>query len=76
MSTYFLEPTPCTRNTVCCFGVTAFGANIRLSTYVAPLITLGPLLFVSLGMLVGTVTETQGSAGVIGNIMTLPMIFL
>jgi len=58
------------------FGVGAFGANIRLSIYVAPLIIIGPFLFVSLGMLVGTVTKTQESAGVVGNIITFPMMFL
>jgi len=58
------------------FGVAAFGANIRLSLYIVPLIVLGPILFVSLGMLVGTVTKTQESAGVVGNIITFPMIFL
>jgi len=58
------------------FGVAAFGANIRLSLYIVPLIVLGPILFVYLGMLVGTVTKTQESAGVVGNIITFPMIFL
>jgi|GEM_PF-1696164 hypothetical protein len=38
------------------FGVMAFGANIHLSLCAATLIIIGPLLFVSLGMLVGTVT--------------------
>jgi len=57
-------------------GTVAFNANIRLSLYVVPLIVLGPLLFVSLGMLVGTVTKTQESAGVVGNIITFPMMFL
>lgn len=58
------------------FGRTVFHADVRLSLYAAPLIILGPLLFVSLGMLVGTVTRTQESAGIIGNIVTFPMMFL
>jgi ABC-2 type transport system permease protein len=37
---------------------------------------LGPMLFASLGMLVGTVTKNPETAGVIGNIVTFPMMFL
>ncbi|MEM3670892.1 MAG: ABC transporter permease [Thermoprotei archaeon] len=58
------------------FGVGVFGADVRLSLLIVPAIVLGPLLFVSLGMLVGTVTKTQESAGVVGNIITFPMMFL
>ena len=37
---------------------------------------LGPMLFASLGMLVGTVTKSPETAGVIGNAVTFPMMFL
>jgi len=37
---------------------------------------LGPMLFASLGMLVGTLTKNPETAGVIGNIVTFPMMFL
>jgi ABC-2 type transport system permease protein len=37
---------------------------------------LGPTLFAALGMLVGTVTKNPETAGVIGNIVTFPMMFL
>jgi ABC-2 type transport system permease protein len=57
-------------------GTSLFGAHISLSIWIAPFIVIGPLLFVSLGMLIGTVTKTQESAGVIGNIVTFPMMFL
>jgi ABC-2 type transport system permease protein len=57
-------------------GVELFGANITLSPWIAPFLLIGPLFFVALGMLVGTVTKSQESAGVIGNIITFPMMFL
>jgi ABC-2 type transport system permease protein len=57
-------------------GTYVFGAHIALSLSIVPFIVIGPLLFVSLGMLVGTVTKSQESAGVIGNIVTFPMMFL
>jgi ABC-2 type transport system permease protein len=57
-------------------GVFAFGAHITLSLWLIPFLILGPTLFASLGMLVGTVTKNPETAGVIGNIVTFPMMFL
>jgi len=57
-------------------GTLLFGANIRITVWVLPFVILGSLLFVSLGMLVGTITKSIESAGVIGNIITFPMMFL
>jgi ABC-2 type transport system permease protein len=57
-------------------GVAAFGANVTLTVWLIPFLILGPLLFASLGMLVGTVTKNPETAGVIGNIVTFPMMFL
>ncbi|MCL1978441.1 MAG: ABC transporter permease [Candidatus Bathyarchaeota archaeon] len=57
-------------------GVFAFGAHVTLSPWLIPFLILGPLLFASLGMLVGTVTKNPETAGVIGNIVTFPMMFL
>jgi ABC-2 type transport system permease protein len=57
-------------------GVFAFGAHITLSLWLLPFLILGPTLFASLGMLVGTVTKNPETAGVIGNIVTFPMMFL
>ena len=59
-----------------CSGSYAFGANITLTAGIIPFLLLGPTLFASLGMLVGTVTKTPETAGVIGNIVTFPMMFL
>jgi ABC-2 type transport system permease protein len=58
------------------FGVELFGAHITFSLWIVPFLLIGPIFFVALGMLVGTVTKSQESAGVIGNIITFPMIFL
>ncbi|MCL4429619.1 MAG: ABC transporter permease [Chloroflexi bacterium] len=57
-------------------GVFAFGAHVTLSLWLIPFLVLGPMLFASLGMLVGTVTKNPETAGVIGNIVTFPMMFL
>jgi len=57
-------------------GILAFGAHITLSVWIVPLLLLGPTLFAALGMLVGTVTKEPETAGVVGNIVTFPMMFL
>ena len=57
-------------------GVLAFGAHVTLTLWLIPFLILGPMLFASLGMLVGTVTKNPETAGVIGNIVTFPMMFL
>ena len=57
-------------------GVAAFGAHISLSLWLAPFLILGPMLFASMGMLVGTVAKTPETASVIGNVVTFPMMFL
>jgi len=57
-------------------GVFAFGAHITLSLAIIPFLLIGPLLFVSLGMLVGTVSNSVESAAVVGNLVTFPMMFL
>jgi ABC-2 type transport system permease protein len=57
-------------------GTFAFGAHVTLTVWLIPFLVLGPMLFASLGMLVGTVTKNPETAGVIGNIVTFPMMFL
>ncbi len=57
-------------------GIIAFGAHVTLTIWIIPLLLLGPTLFASLGMLVGTVSKTPETAGVVGNIVTFPMMFL
>ncbi|MFH0897399.1 MAG: hypothetical protein V1850_05055 [Candidatus Bathyarchaeota archaeon] len=52
--------------------VFAFNAHIILSTWLIPLLILGPTFFASLGMLVGTVTKSPETAGVVGNVITFP----
>ncbi len=57
-------------------GVLLFDAHVTLTVWLIPFLLLGPTLFASLGMLVGTVTKNPETAGVIGNIVTFPMMFL
>ncbi len=57
-------------------GVLAFGAHVTLTAWLIPFLILGPMLFAALGMLIGTVTKNPETAGIIGNIVTFPMMFL
>jgi len=57
-------------------GVFVFGATINLTVWLIPFFILGPMLFCSLGMLVGTITKSVETASVVGNIITFPMMFL
>ncbi len=57
-------------------GVYGFGAHMTLTPWLIPFLILGPMLFSSLGMLVGTMTKSVESASVLGNIITFPMMFL
>ncbi|MDG6926679.1 MAG: ABC transporter permease [Nitrososphaerota archaeon] len=58
------------------FGIVAFGAHIALTPWIIPFLLIGPFMFVSLGMLVGTVSTSVESAAVVGNLITFPMMFL
>jgi ABC-2 type transport system permease protein len=57
-------------------GAYVFGAHIALNWGIAVFLILGPFFFVSLGMLVGTVSNSPESAAVVGNLVTFPMMFL
>ena len=57
-------------------GVALFGAHVTLTLGLIPFLIVGPLFFVSLGMLAGSVAKTPESAALIGNIITFPMMFL
>jgi len=57
-------------------GIFGFGAHITLTPWLIPFLILGPMLFSSLGMLVGTISKSVESASVLGNIITFPMMFL
>jgi ABC-2 type transport system permease protein len=57
-------------------GVLLFEAHMTLTLWLIPFLILGPMLFSSMGMLVGTVTKSVESASVLGNIITFPMMFL
>ncbi|MFZ0699842.1 MAG: ABC transporter permease [Thermoplasmata archaeon] len=57
-------------------GSAVFGAHVTFSIWLVPFLIVGPLFFVSLGMLAGTVAKTPETAAVIGNVITFPMMFL
>jgi ABC-2 type transport system permease protein len=57
-------------------GVVAFEAHVALSPWLIPFLVLGPMLFASMGMLVGTIAKSTETASVIGNVITFPMMFL
>ena len=57
-------------------GTLVFGAHVAITWFAIPFLVVAPVLFVSIGLLAGTVSNTPESAGVIGNIITFPMMFL
>jgi ABC-2 type transport system permease protein len=57
-------------------GTAVFGAHVTLTLLALPFLVVGPILFVSIGLLAGSVSKTPETAGVIGNIITFPMMFL
>jgi ABC-2 type transport system permease protein len=57
-------------------GAFVFGAHVTLTLWLIPFLILGPMLFASMGMLVGTLTKNPDTAAVIGQVITFPMMFL
>ena len=57
-------------------GVLLFGAHVTITLLALPFLIVGPVLFVSIGLLAGTVSKTPEAAAMIGNIITFPMMFL
>ncbi len=57
-------------------GYFVLGARLIISWEILPFLLLGPFLFVSLGMLAGSVAKTPESAAILGNVITFPMMFL
>jgi ABC-2 type transport system permease protein len=57
-------------------GAVLFGAHVTLTWEVLPFLVVGPALFVSLGLLAGSVSTTPETAAVLGNVVTFPMMFL
>lgn len=57
-------------------GVLLFGAHVTITVLALPFLIVGPILFVSIGLLAGTATKTPEAAAMIGNLITFPMMFL
>ena len=58
------------------FGYGVFHAHFRLTWEIVPFLVVGPVFFVALGMLAGSLTKTPETAAIIGNVVTFPMMFL
>ena len=60
-------------------GVGRLGFNVHLGTNLialVPLVLLGALCFITIGFFVGAVVRSQEAAAAVGNVITLPMVFL
>ena len=57
-------------------GAALFGSHLNYALMIVPFLVIGPLFFVSLGMLVGMISKSVESAAVVGNLITFPMMFL
>jgi ABC-2 type transport system permease protein len=57
-------------------GRAVFGAHVAPVAWMFPFLISGPILFVSLGLLAGSVSKTPETAAVIGNVILFPMMFL
>jgi ABC-2 type transport system permease protein len=57
-------------------GTLVFNARVTLTLLAIPFVILGPLFFVSLGLVAGSATNSPESAAVVGNLITFPMMFL
>ncbi len=57
-------------------GVLLFHSSLSLSLYMIPFLVIGVFMFTSLGILAGSISRSEESASVVGNIITFPMMFL
>lgn len=57
-------------------GQLLFGAHVTLTWSVLPFLVVGPVFFVSLGLVAGRVSSSPETAAVVGNVITFPMMFL
>ncbi len=53
-----------------------FGAHVTLAWSVLPFLVVGPVFFVSVGLLAGRVSSSPETAAVVGNVIMFPMMFL
>ena len=57
-------------------GRYVYGAHVSVVAWMFPFLVAGPVLFVALGLLAGSVSKTPETAAVVGNIILFPMMFL
>jgi ABC-2 type transport system permease protein len=53
-----------------------FGAHVSIVLWMFPFLVAGPVLFVSLGLVAGSVSRSPETAAIVGNIILFPMMFL
>lgn len=61
---------------IAAIGIFLFNSELRLSTLMIPFLVIGVFMFTSLGILAGSLSKSEESASVIGNVITFPMMFL
>lgn len=57
-------------------GVLIFNSELTLSLLMIPFLVVGVFMFTSLGVLAGSLSKSEESASIIGNVVTFPMMFL
>ena len=58
-------------------GRILFGIHLGIDVAaLVPLVVVGALCFITVGFLIGAVSKTQDTAAALGNVITLPMVFL
>ncbi len=57
-------------------GLFVFHSELTLTTLMIPFLVVGVFMFTSLGILAGSLSKSEESASVIGNVITFPMMFL
>jgi len=57
-------------------GRFVFGAHVSVQGWMFPYLVAGPVLFVSLGLVAGSISKTPETAAVVGNVILFPMMFL
>lgn len=61
---------------IAAIGIFVFNSELTLTPLMIPFLIVGVFMFTSLGILAGSVSRSEESASVIGNIITFPMMFL
>ncbi len=61
---------------IAAIGIFVFHSELTLSALMVPFLVIGVFMFTSLGILAGSLSKSEESASVVGNVITFPMMFL